>query len=261
MQQLARVCQDAAKAGGEVLLKMRGKIEAREKGPADLVTEADIASQNAIFDVISKHFPDHELLGEESSDSQSGPDYSKPSWIVDPLDGTTNYVHGLENYSVSVALREANQIITGAIYDPVRGHCYHATHGSGAFLNDMPIRCSSVNKLSDSLVSASFSPRVPRNSPEIDRFLAVLDQCQALRRLGSAALNLCYVASGKLDAYWATSLKQWDVAAGVLIVREAGGCIAPIGQQEFDLEKPRFVATSQPDLRDEMLHLFASIGD
>ena len=113
MQESSRICQLAAKAGGEVLLKMRGKIAAREKGPADLVTEADIASQNAIFDSISAHFPDHRLLGEESADSQSDRDYSEPTWIVDPLDGTTNYVHGLENYSVSVAMRKGDEIITG----------------------------------------------------------------------------------------------------------------------------------------------------
>ena len=257
MSDYSAVCEEAARAGGAVLLKMRGKVQAREKGPADLVTEADFASQAAIFGTLSKAFPDHGLLGEENAEALV--DDAEFTWIVDPLDGTTNYVHGLENYCVSVALRQSERIIAATIYDPVRDHCYRATRGGGAFLNDTPIRTSEVREVSQSLIAASFSAKVPRESPEIQRFLEVLVECQAIRRLGSAALNMCYVACGKLDAYWATSLKQWDVAAGLLIVEEAGGVISDIDRGTFSIERPRFVAAGQRRLADNLLEIFSQV--
>lgn len=260
MSDYSTVCEQAARSGGNILLDMRGRIQATEKGPADLVTEADLASQQAIFRTISAAFPDHCLLGEEQQVSAVTPS-ADFTWIVDPLDGTTNYVHGLENYCVSVALRQGKQIIAATIYDPIRDHCYRATHGGGAFLNGERIHTSATVQVNEALIAASFSPSVPRNSPEIGRFLEVLYECRAIRRLGSAALNLCYVASGKLDAYWATSLKQWDIAAGVLIVQEAGGVIADIDNGEFCLETPRLVAAGQERLKDNLLEIFSRVPE
>lgn len=262
MSEYARICEKAARAGGAVLREMQGKFQVHEKGPADLVTEADFASQAAIFATISANFPDHRLLGEESAPEQQTASSDQDTefvWIVDPLDGTTNYVHGLENYCVSVALQRSGEIIVGAIYDPVRDHCYRAAIGKGAFLNETRIHTSNVTSVGDALLSASFSPRVPRDSPEIGRFLEALVECQAIRRLGSAALNLCYVASGKLDGYWATSLKQWDVAAGILIVNEAGGVIADIDGTSFSLTEPRFIATAGRELSQDLLRIFARV--
>lgn len=253
-----KICEEAARAGGRELLKMLGSFNVREKGPADLVTNADLASQKAIFSVISAACPDHELLGEESEDTTFTPKTSGPTWIVDPLDGTTNYVHNLENYCVSVALHEAGELQVGVVYDPVRDHCYRATRGQGAYLNDIPIQSSQVTSISDSLISASFSPRVARDSPEIERFLRVLTAAQAVRRLGSAALNLCYVASGRLDAYWASNLKAWDVAAGFLILQEAGGCLSPLTKSAtIELAKPQFIATGHVELGQRMQEIFS----
>lgn len=262
MHDYGRVCEEAARAGGQVLMQYRDKFKVREKGPADLVTEADIASQVAVRDFVLGKFPEHNFLGEEDSDetdvmsvNQSESDFT---WIVDPLDGTTNYVHGLENYCVSVALKESANVIAGAIYDPVRDTCFHATLGGGAFRDEQRLSVSDVSQLSQALVAASLPARVPRGSDEIDRFVEVMLTCQAIRRLGSAALNLCYVAAGQLDAYWATSVKQWDVAAGLLIVAEAGGQICHIDGGELSLDDPKFIVASTTQLRKELVDLFAS---
>lgn len=267
MQDYGMVCVAAARAGGAVLMQFRNKFNVREKGPADLVTEADIASQVAVRDFVLGKFPDHNFLGEEDSgetditssgDPSLGTD-SEFTWIVDPLDGTTNYVHGLENYCVSVALKQGAKAIAGAIYDPVRNTCFHATFGGGAFRDEQRLHVSDVQKLDQALVAASLPARVPRGSGEIDRFVEVMLQCQAIRRLGSAALNLCYVAAGHLDAYWATSVKQWDVAAGLLLVSEAGGQVNHINGGELSLEDPKFVVSSTNQLQGELLKLFSDL--
>lgn len=263
MSDYGRVCVAAARAGGSVLTQYRNKFSVREKGPADLVTEADVASQVAVRDLVLGEFPDHAFLGEEDSGdaefTHSTDVESEFTWIVDPLDGTTNYVHGLENYCVSVALKQNVNIIAGAIYDPVRDVCFHATIGGGAFRDEQRLQVSDTRQLDQALVAASLPARVPRGSGEIDRFVEVMLQCQAIRRLGSAALNLCYVAAGQLDAYWATSVKQWDVAAGLLIVAEAGGQVSHINGQELSLNDPKFIVSATPDLQQEMLDLFSRL--
>lgn len=265
MQELARVCEQAARAGGEVLLRYRGKFEVREKAPSDLVTEADIASQAVIRDFVLGAFPDHDFLGEEDDPSIAANSDNEFTWVVDPLDGTTNYVHGLENYCVSVALQQKTpdgvRVIEGAVYDPVRDMSFRATLGGGAFCNEKPIKVSDVNSLNKALVVASLPARVGRESGEVNRFLEVMFNCQAIRRLGSAALNLCYVASGRLDAYWATSVKKWDVAAGLLLVQEAGGVATSLDGGTLDIDKPKFICASTEELHREMVELFAAVGD
>jgi myo-inositol-1(or 4)-monophosphatase len=237
---------------------MHGKIQAREKAPADLVTEADLASQETIRELLLTAFPDHGFLGEEDVNPDETDDQGPFTWIVDPLDGTTNYVHGLDNYSVSVALRHKEEIIVGAVYDPVRDLTYSATLDRGAFCNGTPIRVSQVVSLDQALVAASLPARVEPGSTEVERFLRILFSCQAVRRLGSAALNLCYVAAGKLDGYWATSLKKWDVAAGLLLVREAGGTITSLDGGPFDLELPQLAAAGQKKLHAQLVAKLAN---
>ena len=242
-------------------MNWKGRINAREKGPRDLVTEADLASQEAIRDVLLSAFPDHDFLGEEdlpqspNKQSPDNPIANKPSyrWIVDPLDGTTNYVHQLQTFAVSIALEHAGEIIAGTIFDPMSNECYTAVAGHGAQLNGTQINTSDCCKLGNALVAASFSANVPRGSQEIARFVEVLHDCQALRRLGSAALNLCYVAAGRLDAYWATSVKQWDVAAGILILREAGGTISDVDGTPFKLSDPKMLGSATGHLHRELL--------
>lgn len=225
------ICQLAARAGARELLNWRGRFSAREKSAADLVTDADLASQRAIQAILSKHFPDHGFLGEEDpDDNQLQLPYC---WIVDPLDGTTNYVHGLPCYAVSVALANNGRLVAGVIVDPIANECFSATQGGGSHLNGTPIAVSSTTQLEDSLVAVSFPPRSDRNSPDVQSFLEILPRCQAVRRSGSAALNLAYVACGRLDAHWAHYIHSWDSAAGVLLVQEAGGVVGSYNREEY----------------------------
>ncbi len=255
MLEMLEVCEQAVRLGGTVLLKMQQSIRPREKAPRDLVTEADLASQNAIQDCLTKAYPDFQFLGEESTEEENTAIYSDYCWVVDPLDGTTNYVHGLENYCVSIALVKKNEPILGAIYDPVRQDLFTAIKGQGAFRNGIRLQTSRITELNSALIAASFSANVVENSAEIKRFIAALAHCQALRRMGSAALNLCYVAAGSLDGYWATSVKKWDVAAGLLLVEEAQGIITAIDGQPFNLETPKFITTSTPELHASLLQV------
>jgi myo-inositol-1(or 4)-monophosphatase len=245
-----RVCEQAAEAGGAVLLDWAGRFAVREKGPADLVTEADLASQDAIRDMLLGAFPEHGFLAEENLSIPSRQDGLR--WIVDPLDGTTNYVHGLPQYAVSIALEQAGKLLVGVVYNPATGERFTATAGQGAQLNGRPLRVSKVTTLDQALIATSLPAKVRREDPEVSDFLAVTFASQAVRRMGSSALNLCYLAAGRFDAYWARSTKAWDIAAGMLILREAGGVATSIDGGELDLARPEFIAASTPDLHREI---------
>ncbi|MEW4452863.1 inositol monophosphatase family protein [Bremerella sp. JC817] len=245
-------CEKAARAAGEVLIEWRGKFNVREKGKSDLVTDADLAAQKVIEEILAADFPDFEFLGEEGPAGLSRKTGSPFCWIVDPLDGTMNYVHGLPNYAVSIGLAEAGKVIAGVVYDPVFDRCFKAEAGCGAFLNDEKIEVSVAQKLDESLIAFSFPTTVAKGSPVIDDFINVLTQCQGIRRLGSAALNLAAVAAGHMDAYWAAFNKPWDVAAGAILVEEAGGTVLGFGGQPFDVFDPKIVATATPQLQEEM---------
>jgi len=251
-------CEQFAREAGEVLLQWRGQITVREKGRADLVTEADLAAQNVIARRIAAEFPEHRFVGEEetarlgastqtpaSEQQENSGDYC---WYVDPLDGTTNYVHDLPGWCVSVALAERGRVIAGCVFDPLRDACYTAARGEGAFGNGQRLSASQNPLLRDALVAVSFPASVQRNSPEIGQFLDLLPQVRAFRRLGSAALNLCYVAAGSLDAYWARHVYPWDVAAGALFVEEAGGVVTNMSGDPFVLDSPNIAAAGNPDL-------------
>jgi myo-inositol-1(or 4)-monophosphatase len=230
------------------------RFEVREKGPSDLVTEADLTSQRVIRELLLGAFPDHGFLGEEGVDDRG---QCPLRWIVDPLDGTMNYAHRMPQFCVSVALEEGGESLVGAIFDPLSGECFTAAAGQGAWLNGRPIRVSGVTELSQALAAVSFPARVPRGSPLIEDFIEVLHKAQALRRMGSSALNLAYLAAGRLDAYWATDTKTWDVAAGWLLVQEAGGVVTGLGGRSRDLAHPHFVAAATPALHAQMLDTLA----
>ena len=235
-------------------MQWRDRIKAHEKAPRDLVTEADFASQRAIADCIAAAFPEHAFLGEEEIEGQKAESAGEGyRWIVDPLDGTVNYVHGMANFSVSVALESRRQTLCGVVYDPVAEECFCASAGSGATLNGKPIQVSACRDMAEALIAASFSAGVSGSSIEIKRFAEVVERCQAIRRLGSAALNLCYTAAGRLDAYWADSVKIWDVAAGMLIVTEAGGVTSHLNGSEFTKDDPQIVVAATPDLHEQLL--------
>jgi len=251
MREFMEACEAAARAGGDVLQAWAGKIAAREKAPSDLVTEADVASQQKIRQFLTATFPDHDFLGEEGPRDEVR--RSRFRWIVDPLDGTTNYVHGLPNYAVSIALEEDGRIVVGTVFDPVSGECFNVQRGAGAFLNGKRLEVSRVTELRQALLAASFAPGVKSTDPEIGDFLRILPRCQAVRRMGSAALNLCYVAAGRLDGYWATTTHLWDIAAGMLLVEEAGGVFTAFDGGPFDTSRADFVAASTPALHDQLL--------
>jgi len=250
MSEFLTTCEKAAKAGGAVLQSMIGRFQVREKGRSDLVTEADLASQEAIRRVLLDQFPDHDFVGEEDPGTDRDP--TRYRWIVDPLDGTTNYVHGVPHYSVSVALERGGELLAGCVYDPVLEESFTAAAGEGAQLNGRPIRTSGVQQLGDALVAASFPHAVTPDLPVIHEFVAVLPLCQALRRGGSAALNLAYLAAGRFDAFWAADLYAWDAAAGVLLVREAGGVLTAPDGGPFDLWKPKLLGASTTELQQEL---------
>jgi myo-inositol-1(or 4)-monophosphatase len=244
------VSDRAARLAGAVLLDWAGRFQVREKGRSDLVTEADLASQDIIRATLLSAFPKHGFLGEEGGGKPSEDQGFR--WIVDPLDGTTNYVHGIPNYSVSIALEQAGKLIVGTIFDPVSGECYSATTGRGAFLNGRRISVSSVSRLDQAVVAMSFPPGLTRESPELTEFLQIILLAQSMRRYGSSALNLCFVAAGRFDAYWSSSTKIWDVAAGLLIVQEAGGVVSNRQGGPLQLDPPHFITAATPELAAEL---------
>lgn len=256
MVEFIAVAERAARAGGQVLLDWVGRFQVREKGPSDLVTEADLASQQAIRGVLLAAFPKHDVLGEE--DTQIVARSSDYRWVIDPLDGTTNYVHKVPHYCVSVALEHAGQVLAGCIFDPVSRECYTAAAGTGAYLNGKPLKSSMTTQMSQALIAVGFPAKVQPDSREITDLNKILVACQAVRRTGSAALNLAYIASGRFDAFWARETKAWDVAAGILLIQEAGGIITNFVGGPCSLEKPRYIATGSAELHRELLAL---VGD
>jgi myo-inositol-1(or 4)-monophosphatase len=242
----------AAQAGGEELLRrLPDEREVRYKGPRDLVTDADVAAQTAIAALIAAWHPEHALLGEEGPGTADllGP---RPVWIVDPLDGTSNYARRLPTFSVSVAVAEAGHVLAGAIYDPLRQETFYAERGQGAFVRrgsapPEPLRVSATDDLARALVALDW-PREPRMRAQALAALGrVAVACHTVRSLGSAALELAYVAAGRLDAYFQLALQPWDAAAGWLLVNEAGGRVTTPGGGEWGL-RPGGIAASNGTL-------------
>lgn len=248
------VCEKAARAAGDILLDWSGRFSAREKGPSDLVTEADLAAQEAIRQQLLGAFPKHGFLAEEQN-AQIPSQEDGLRWIVDPLDGTMNYVHRVPNYAVSIALEQRGQLLVGTVFDPVNRECFTAALGQGAWLNGQRLKASKVSSLSQALVAASFPAGVGRNDREIADFIEATVRAQGTRRMGSSALNLCYVAAGRFDGYWSTSTKTWDIAAGALLVSEAGGVITGYDGRPLDVARPQFIAAATAELHRELFDL------
>lgn len=257
----------AARAGADELMKRRSSRHVSEKGPRDLVTDADLASQTVIRARLAEAFPDHAFVGEEEGENDppsavaAGDADAVPCWIVDPLDGTVNYVHRLQSFAVSIGCFAQGAMRVGVVYDPVREEMYTATDGGGAFLNGQPIEASGCTDVEEALVACSFAARARRDSLEVERFLAALERCRSLRRLGSCALNLCYVGAGCLDGYWAASVKSWDAAAGTLIATEAGARLTMIDGSPFDVWDPCFAAFATESLHRQMVDLLSPNND
>lgn len=255
MSNYLNICKEAALAAGKKLIEMQGQVNVHLKARADLVTEADFAAQRIINKTILDAFPDHGILGEEQLDDS--PERATCStgyrWIIDPLDGTTNYVHGVPHFSVSIALEHDGELLVAAVYNPTSDEMFAAERGKGATLNGEPITTSGVETLDDTLGAIGFPPGVRGEAPDIKAFLNAAPLCQALRRTGSAALNLAYVAMGRFDAAWAFATYPWDIAAGTLLIREAGGIVTNPDGSELDVDRGRFAAAATAKLHEAVL--------
>lgn len=233
----------AAYRGGDILRRHFGHLFAiRKKGAIDLVTAADIESESAIVETIRSAFPDHGILAEEAGPMEGLPEMR---WIIDPLDGTTNFAHGLGIFGVSIAFEHQGTPVFGIVFNPVSGETFTALAGQGAFLNDQPISVSATDTVGDSLLVTGFPYDLARMPTDIlNRFSRCLAAAQGIRRLGSAALDLCYVACGRFDGFWEENLKPWDTAAGMVIAQEAGARITDFGEQPYDVSQKQILATN-----------------
>lgn len=255
MLEFLQAAEEAARRAGHVLRAWSTKFTVREKSRSNLVTEADFASQQVIHDFLRGRYPHHGFHGEEGL-NEIRPD-SPFRWIVDPLDGTTNYVHGFPYFAVSIGLEEAGKLIVGAIYDPTRDEMFLAAKGHGATLNRRPLQKSEVSELGQAMVVASLPVATHPDDQSVKRFLKVLPHAQTVQRTGSAALNLAYVAAGRLDGFWSTSLKPWDMAAGVVMVEEAGGTVTQVEGSPFQVEVPNLLATNGSGIHQELMRHLA----
>lgn len=253
------VAHRAVDAAAAVLREKFGHVEARLKGVADFVTEADTQAQQAVLDILRKEFPEHGLLGEEGINmpNNGGSPYR---WILDPLDGTTNYVHGVPFFSVSLALAKEDQVVLGIVFDPMLQERFVAVRGGGAYLNDRPIRVSRVGRLEDALVSIGLPPRVAPDSADVRWMVESAVHCLSLRRTGSAALNMAYLAAGRFDLSWALTTKAWDVAAGALLIEEAGGVVADLEGHPLSVDGGPYIAAANPGLIEQFLKLVGPRG-
>ncbi|MFL5762086.1 MAG: inositol monophosphatase family protein [Thermomicrobiales bacterium] len=247
----------AAREAGALLRDRLGDVIVDYKCTVDLVTDADRASELLIATRIREEFPDHGLIGEEGTRGPTGDiDRSGYAWIIDPLDGTTNYAHGYPHFAVSIALAWQHETLLGVVYDPMRDELFVAGREQGALLNGAPITVTATNQLIRSLLATGFSYDLTARAENIAMWNGFLNICQGTRRDGAAALNLTYVAAGRLDGFWERPLNAWDIAAGALIVAEAGGRVTNFRGGAFD-SFDREVVASNGAVHDDMLDVIA----
>ncbi|MDX2036472.1 MAG: inositol monophosphatase family protein [Isosphaeraceae bacterium] len=241
--QLRRFAEGLALEAGKLLADYQGFVNPREKGPSDLVTEADFASQRLIAESIARTYPDHTLLAEEEGVVA---DPSKAyRWIVDPLDGTINYAHKLPFWCVSIGLEVRGEPIVGVIHDPIAGRTFSAGKGAGATLNGAPLAVSRADALARSLIATGLPTRfVADQARQVALLARFSDGTHSVRRTGSTALNLAFVAAGVFEAFYATSVNAWDVAAGVLLVTEAGGRVTRLDGSTYAIDRPGILASN-----------------
>ena len=249
---LLRTAEEIAREAGELLLQSAKRpLEVHEKGATDLVTSADQASEKLILARIRKAYPEHRILSEESA-ADTERTATGTLWIVDPLDGTTNYAHGLPIWAVSIGCLVDGEMQVGVVFDPTRGECFTAIRGEGAHLNGAPISVSNREHLEEALLVTGFPYDVHTSEVDnLDHFVQFMKRSRAVRRLGSAAIDLACVACGRLDGFWELKLHPWDVAAGALLVEEAGGKVVNFDGLPFDPFSEEILAAN-PFLVDPM---------
>ena len=234
MHPILTIAVRAARKAGSIINRasLAGGLQVRSKRANDFVTQVDQASEQAIIETVKKAYPDHGFLAEESGASNETSEYV---WIIDPLDGTTNFIHGFPQYCVSIGVQHRGALTHAVVYDPNRNELFTASKGRGAFLNDRRIRVTGLAKLGDALVGTGFPfKELTRLDLYTRQLQTMMRTCSGVRRAGAAALDLAYVACGRLDAFWELGLAPWDMAAGVLLIQEAGGLVGDLqGEQTF----------------------------
>jgi myo-inositol-1(or 4)-monophosphatase len=258
MKDFMDVAREAALSAGKLLKEnLHGTREISYKGEINLVTEMDMRSEQAIVELLRAAFPGHGILAEEGTNIQNGSGFT---WIIDPLDGTTNYAHGYPCFSVSIALVRNGAPEVGVVFDPMRDELFSAQNGQGAFLNGRPIRVSGHDRLINSLLATGFPyDRKESEKNNLDYFHDLLMASQEVRRDGSASLDLCSVACGRFDGFWELKLKPWDTAAGSLIVREAGGTVTDFTGSRSGLYDDEILA-SNGGIHEQMLEILRAVG-
>ena len=254
MHPMLNIAVKAARRAGSIINRAAlegGALEVKAKNKNDFVTQVDKAAEQAIIGVIHSAYPDHSILAEESGDTPGA--RAEYRWVIDPLDGTTNYIHGFPQYCVSVALEHRGVPTHGVVYDPGKNELFTASRGRGAFLDDRRMRVSKCTRLQDALVGTGFPYK---EASRLDLYMrqlrAMMTSSAGVRRAGAAALDLAYVAAGRLDAFWETGLSRWDMAAGALLIQEAGGMVADL-QGGADFLDRGEVAAATPKVLPELL--------
>jgi len=256
MPYLETAVEIAREAGALLAHYFERRVAFELKGAFDLVTEADRASEQLIVERLRAHFPSHAIVAEEGGGHESSSDYR---WFVDPLDGTTNFAHSFPMFNVTLGLEHGGEIVAGVIYDPLHQEMFTAERGAGAYLNHRRIRVSAVNRLEDSLASTGFPSRKRHQNVNIHFYHQMAMASHGVRRTGSAAIDLAYVACGRLDAFWEFGLKPWDMAAGNLMVREAGGAVSDMCGAPHTVTASEHLLADNGALHDQVLTLFGEI--
>jgi myo-inositol-1(or 4)-monophosphatase len=247
---------EIAREAGALLSKyFERRVTFELKGEHDLVTEADRASEQLVIERLSAHFPSHSIVAEEGGGHTGSSEYC---WYVDPLDGTTNFAHGFPMYNITMALEQSGELIAGVVFDPEHNEMFTAERGSGAYLNNRRIRVSKVNRLENTLVATGFPSRKRHENVNIHFYYQLAMVTHGVRRAGSAALDLAYVASGRLDGFWEFGLNSWDMAAGILLITEAGGKCSDMKDGPVNLRGPHLLADNGL-VHQQMVDLFGEV--
>ncbi len=258
-KQVLNTAIEAAKIGGEVLLTHMSRVQhydIEQKGAFDYATEVDHASEKAIIDYILSRYPDHRILAEEGGEIGGTGVYR---WVIDPLDGTTNYIHGVRMFAVSIAAMRGDIPVVGVVYDPVRGEMFAAAMGHGAYLNGTPIKVSEHRHMHECLLATGFPFRCKELiEPYLQSFQTFFGRARDIRRMGSAALDLAYVAAGRFDGFWELKLNRWDIAAGVVLIKEAGGEVSGFLEGE-DYWRTGNIVASNGHIHEELLEVVQQI--
>ncbi len=257
MHPIVNIAVSAARSAGKVILRAQDqmdKLQVIEKGRNDYASQVDKAAEEIIIETIKKSYPNHAILAEESG-LTPGNGSSDVTWIIDPLDGTTNFLHGFPQFCISIGVKQGDKIYHGVVYDPIRDELFSASRGEGARMNGQRLRVSNAEKLDKSLLGTGFPYRDFSYLDDYLTFLkAIIPHCAGIRRAGAAALDLAYVAAGRLDGFWEFGLKPWDIAAGALLIHEAGGYISTV-QGDANILNGKSILAAPPKIYQELMDL------